>query len=407
MLSREENELLTSVGPGTPMGETLRRYWIPALMADEIPEPDCPPVRVRLLGEDLVAFRDSAGRVGLLDEFCAHRGASLVYARNEECGLRCIYHGWKFDVTGLVVDTPNEAGARSWEGKLRITAYPTHEACGVVWTYMGPPERMPPFPEFPWNVRRHVHAKKVLLECNFLQSIEGGIDSSHLSFLHRTGIRADPGNLATRDVAPRLELQDMPYGFRYAAIREAGEGEQYVRITPFIMPWYTIVPFPAEQTQAAHAWVPIDDEHNWVFTFNWTHEDRPLPPEQWTHPYELDGRFTKRRTRANQHLQDRRAMAVNSWSGIPLIPDQDAAVQESMKPIVDRSREHLGHADLAVIHMRALMLASMRAVQEGKDPVGIGGEFPAREICCCNCVVPAGASWRELGLPTSAPAPRG
>lgn len=399
MLTREENELLTRVGPGTAMGEVLRRYWIPALIADEVAEPDGPPVRVKLLGEELVAFRDTSGRVGLLEEFCAHRGASLLYGRNEECGLRCIYHGWKYDVNGTVLETPNEAGARSYEGKLKITAYPTHEACGVVWAYMGPPDRMPPFPDFPWNVRQKTHAKKVRLECSYLQSIEGGIDSSHVSFLHRSGIAPDPGALITRDLAPRLELQDMPYGFRYGALRSAEAGQQYVRITPFIMPWYTIVPFVRDQTQAAHGWVPIDDEHNWAFTFNYTHEDGPLPPEKWTHPYEMADRFTKRRTRANNHLQDRAAMKVDSWSGIPLIPDQDAGIQETMKPIVDRGREHLGHADLAVVHMRALMLASIRAVREGRDPVGIGGDFPADEICCVVEVVPGDKPWRELGLP--------
>jgi phenylpropionate dioxygenase-like ring-hydroxylating dioxygenase large terminal subunit len=401
MLTKDENELLTRVGPGTPMGDVLRRYWIPALLADEV-EAEGPPVRVKLLGEELVAFRDTQGRVGLLDEFCTHRGASLVYARNEDCGLRCIYHGWKYDVSGTVLETPNEAGARPFEGRLKLTAYPTHEACGVVWAYMGPPERMPAFPEFPWNVKTNVHAKKVLLDCNYLQSIEGGVDSSHVTFLHRSGITVNHGDIIMRDLAPRFELQDMPYGFRYAALRQAGDGQQYVRITPFIMPWYTIVPFQKEMTQAAHGWVPIDDEHNWAFTFNFTIEDGPLPPEKWTHLYEMGGRFTKARTRANNHLQDRAAMKVDSWAGIPLIPDQDAGIQESMKPIFDRTREHLGRADLAVVHMRATMLESIKAVQRGGDPIGIRGEFPASEIQCVVEVHPADVDWRSLGLPKEA-----
>src|SRR6266540_1483698 len=178
MLTKDDNELLTRVGPDTPMGEVLRRYWIPALIADEV-EADGPPVRVKLLGEELVAFRDTDGNVGLLDEFCTHRGASLVYARNEEC-------------------------ARPYEGRLQTRAYPTHEACGVVWAYMGPSERMPAFPSFPWNVKQNVHAKKVLLDCNFLQSVEGGIDSSHVSFLHRSTIAVNHGELIMRDLAPRL-----------------------------------------------------------------------------------------------------------------------------------------------------------------------------------------------------------
>jgi hypothetical protein len=261
---------------------------------------------------------------------------------------------------------------------------------------------MPPFPEFPWNVRKNTHAKKVMLDCSYLQSVEGGIDSSHVSFLHRSGIAPDPRQLITRDLAPSLEIQDMPYGFRYGALRTADEGRQYVRITPFIMPWYTIVPFIRDMTQAAHAWVPIDDEHTWAFTFNYTFDDaEPLPPEKWTHPYELAERFKKRRKRANNHLQDRSAMRADSWSGIKEIPDQDAGIQESMRPIVDRTREHLGRADFAVAHMRALMLQSVKAVQEGGDPVGIGGDFPASEICCINEVVRASKPWRELGLPAT------
>jgi len=405
MLSKEENELLTHVGPGTAMGEVLRRYWTPALMSDEISEPDGNPVRVRLFGDDLVAFRDSNGKVGLLHEFCAHRGASLLYARNEDCGLTCIYHGWKYDVAGTVLDTPNESGARPYEGKLKLTSYPTHEACGVVWAYLGPRDRMPAFPRFPWNVKKHTHAKRVLLDCNYLQSVEGGIDSSHVSFLHRFGVNADRNALITKDVAPRLELQDMPFGFRYGALRQADGGQQYVRITPFIMPWYTIVPFVKEQTQAAHAWVPIDDEHCWAFTFNYTFaDDEELTPEKWTHQYEMESRFTKQRTRANQHLQDRAGMKVDSWSGITLIPDQDAAIQESMRTVVDRSQEHLGRADLAIVHMRAIMLDSVKAVQEGRDPVGIRHDFPEPEIRCIVEVHPAAKSWRELGLP-AAPAP--
>ncbi|MEA2639100.1 MAG: phthalate 4,5-dioxygenase [Chloroflexota bacterium] len=405
MLTREENEQLTGVGPGTPMGEVLRRYWIPIVISDEVAEPGCDPVRVKLLGEELIAFRDRTGRVGLIDEFCPHRGASLYYAQVADCGLQCVYHGWKFDATGTTLETPNESGVRMWEGKKLIAAYPTHEACGVVWAYMGPPDRMPAFPNFPWNVKQHVHAKKVLLECNYLQSIEGGIDSSHLSWLHQSNVNLRPDNLATRDQAPRIEFQDMPYGFRYGAIRNAGDGDQYVRITPFIMPWYTIVPFVADQTQAAHAWVPIDDEHNWAFTFNWTHADEPLPPEKWTHPYDLVDRFHKQRTRENRHLQDREVMRNGDWTGIPSIPDQDAGIQESMKPIFDRSREHLGGADLAIIHARAQMLASIKALAEGRDPVGIGMDFPADQIQCVVQVVPGDTPWRELGLPTGVAAP--
>src|SRR5579871_232641 len=251
MVSKEENDLLTQVGPGTPLGEALRRYWIPFLLPDEVGEPDGDPVRVRLLGENLVAFRDTEGRIGLLDEFCAHRGASLFYGRNERSGLCCIYHGWKYDSAGTVLETPNEPLPRVYEGKLKLRAYPTREAGGAVWAYLGPPAHMPPFPAFPWNTRRHVRAKKVWLDCNYLQSIEGGVDSSHVSILHRASVAVSQGQLVTRDSAPRIDMQDMPYGFRYAALREADDGQVYVRITPFMMPWYTIVPIPSDLTQAA------------------------------------------------------------------------------------------------------------------------------------------------------------
>ena len=181
MLSREENELVTRVGEGTPMGNTLRRYWIPALLSREIAEPDGPPTRVRLLGEDLVAFRDSEGRIGLLDELCPHRRASLFFGRNEDCGLRCVYHGWKFDVSGACIDMMNEPEENDFRHKVRLTAYPTAELGGIIWAYLGPVEHMPPLPKFAWTQapESHRHVTKVIQECNWLQGLEGGIDTSH------------------------------------------------------------------------------------------------------------------------------------------------------------------------------------------------------------------------------------
>src|SRR5579885_1952307 len=176
MLSQEENELITRVGPGTPMGAALRRYWLPALLVEELPAPDCPPVRVRLLGEDLVAFRDSMGQLGLLGAHCPHRGASLFFGRNEECGLRCVYHGWKFDVAGACVDMPSEPEESTFKERVRATAYPCVERGGVVWTYMGPPALQPPLPELEWALlpEPQRYASKRLQECNWLQAMEGG-----------------------------------------------------------------------------------------------------------------------------------------------------------------------------------------------------------------------------------------
>ena len=184
MLSKEDNELLTQVNPGTPMGNLIRRYWVPALLSEEVPQPDCPPVRVRMLGEELVAFRDSEGRIGLLGERCAHRGTSLFYGRNEDCGLRCIYHGWKYGVDGHVLDMPAEPGDSDFKKKLRHTAYPTHEAGGVIYAYLGPRDKMPLFPNYEWTQvpLDQTYVTKCLLECNYLQGLEGECDSSHLSF---------------------------------------------------------------------------------------------------------------------------------------------------------------------------------------------------------------------------------
>jgi len=186
MLSREENELLTRTDQGTPAGNYFRRFWLPALLPSDLPAPDCPPVRVRLLGEDLIAFRDSNGKVGLVEESCPHRRASLFFGRNEECGLRCVYHGWKFGVDGTCMDMPNEPDEYRFQNKVRITAYPTREYGGMIWTYMGDPEQEPELPKLEWArvPESHRHVSKRLQETNYLQAIEGGIDSSHSNFLH-------------------------------------------------------------------------------------------------------------------------------------------------------------------------------------------------------------------------------
>ncbi|MBV8089314.1 MAG: Rieske 2Fe-2S domain-containing protein, partial [Alphaproteobacteria bacterium] len=270
MLTREDNELVTRTGPGTPMGNVLRRYWIPAFLARELPEPDCPPVRVRLLGEKLVGFRDSQGRVGLVDEFCPHRRASLWFGRNEESGLRCVYHGWKFDVDGNCVDQMNEP--EPFCQKVRLTTYPTVEIGGLIWAYMGPREKMPPPPAFEWTQvpETHRHVSKVWEECNWLQALEGGIDTSHAPILHRT-ITANttrPGipvqGPFVRGKAPTLEVDVTDYGYRYVGIRPLDEDKTYVRSYHFVMPFTQIRPQQisrgpgGDRTNiAGHIWVPI------------------------------------------------------------------------------------------------------------------------------------------------------
>ncbi|ETX08861.1 MAG: hypothetical protein ETSY2_02930 [Candidatus Entotheonella gemina] len=238
MLSVQENERLTRTGPGTPMGETLRRYWIPALLAWELPAPDCPPVQLQLLGERLVAFRDTQGSIGLLDELCPHRRASLWLGRNEDCGLRCVYHGWKFDVEGNCVDQMNEP--ESFQDKIHLTSYPTVELGGVIWAYMGPRELQPPLPKFAWTQvpDTHRHISKVIQECNWLQALEGGIDTSHAQILHRYFIDGiGPTGAGARGGAPKVEADVTDYGYRYAGVYPRGDEGKFVRTYHYVMPF--------------------------------------------------------------------------------------------------------------------------------------------------------------------------
>ncbi|HEY7066826.1 MAG TPA: Rieske 2Fe-2S domain-containing protein [Chloroflexota bacterium] len=387
MLSREENELLTQVGPGTPMGALMRCYWLPALLAEELPEPDCRPVRVRLLGEDLVAFRDSEGCVGLIGAHCPHRGASLYFGRNEECGLRCVYHGWKFDVTGQCVDMPSEPPESSFKQKLRATAYPCAERGGMIWAYLGPAERTPEMPRLEWMLvppeYRYVH--KRFQACNYLQNVEGEVDSSHVSFLHRR-LAPDgqlaPGsgqNLLARatDGAPVFMVQETDYGLAIGA-RRNWEGDQYYwRVTQFLMPTYTMIPSEAGAPISFTAAVPVDDTRTAGYTVSWR-PDRPLTEEDvariesWTGIYsEVDPRtYEPLATRANDYRLDRDKQRRESFTGITGIRDQDLAVQEDQfgGPIADRPREHLGASDTAVIAMRQRLLRTVRALQQGQGP---------------------------------------
>jgi len=324
MLSREENEIVTRVGPGTPMGDTLRRYWVPALLASEIPGPDCAPTRVRLLGEDLVAFRDSEGRIGLLDELCPHRLASLYFGRNEECGLRCVYHGWKFDVEGACIDQMNEPEENDFKHKVHIKAYPTAELGGLIWAYLGPPEKMPPAPKFAWT--------KVIQESNWLQGLEGGLDTSHAPIMHRalteTTTRGGfkPSSPFVRGKAPKLVVDLTDYGYQYSGIRPLGDTELHIRSYHFILPFHQIRPSKSETgapLDAGHIWVPMDDENTMVF--NWiflkddgalTEDDRlerslgngPLHVDQTT--------FRSYANKSNNYLLDRDVQRSETFTGI-------------------------------------------------------------------------------------------
>lgn len=423
MLTRAENELLCRVGPQTPMGRMLRRYWIPAVRSDDLVA-DGAPRRVRVLGEDLVAFRDTRGTVGLLDESCPHRGASLVLARNEECGLRCLYHGWKVDVTGRILETPPEPDEVGFKDRIRAIAYPTYEAGGFVWAYLGPPGTEPRRPDLPFTHAPAAHRIVMTAreECNFIQCIEGVIDSAHSNYLHSKAIRPAVGmeisvfkskddvdlDRPSNDGAPRLEAQNTAYGFRYAAIRiptRDPDRTRYVRVTLFAAPFHAFIPAP-DGWGFMQMFVPIDDEHT-MFHFI-RHADEPLDDATrerhlaWSGTrvgIDVDAEYRKIRTKANNWLQDREAMRRGeSFSGISGVNNEDFVVQESMGPIYDRRKEHLGTSDVAVIRMRRLMLDAVRAFDErGEPPLGLHEPFDYAQLRAEEKTIPLGVPWQTIG----------
>jgi phthalate 4,5-dioxygenase oxygenase subunit len=419
MLSKELNELLTHVGPGTPMGNLLRRYWMPSLLSSEVPGPDSDPVRVRLMGEDLIAFRDTNGRVGLVQNNCPHRGASLFFGRNEESGLRCVYHGWKFDVDGACVDMPNEPAESDFKHKVHATAYPTHESGAIVWTYMGPPEKQLQFRNFGTDNLSpdQWRASKTLSYCNFVQAMEGNLDTAHISFLHRSlddGSLNDDGTdrpgYSTQDVstrikaqnrAPRVEVEDTPYGFRYAGIRDTPNGYQQIRMTLFAMPVMTFVsaiPFGG----SCGMFVPIDDHNCWRIqvrvhpTEGSSGRGYVLPMPGGRPTGRLSGRQVRLVEPDNDYLIDRGLQRGTTYTGIPGIQEQDLAVTESMGPIYDRSQERLGTTDRAIIRMRQLLIQAAQDLERGIEPPGLDPAFDYTRLRSTEKIIGAGEDWRKL-----------
>ena len=411
MLKPEQNELLTRTGPGTVMGNLFRHYWIPALLAEELPEPDCPPVRVELLSERLIGFRDSEGKLGLIDEFCAHRGVSLWFGRNEECGLRCPYHGWKYDVTGQCVDVPSEAVESGYAQKIKLKSYPLVERGGVLWTYMGPPETQPPLPEYEFATvpPSQTYMSKRLQECNYLQAMEGGIDSSHVSFLHRGALNQDPlfkgakGNQYNlNDAQPKFEVVESEGGLLIAARRKAEEGNYYWRITQWLMPFFTVIPPRADHPMHGHFWVPIDDFNCWAWSYDY-HPTRPLSPSELqamkdgygVHVKYVPGTYRPLQNKDNDYLIDRRAQKEGrSFSGVDGFSMQDASVQESMGPIQDRTRENLVSTDNGIIMARhRLMRAAKALAQKGVEPPG--REPESQHVRSASVVLPPDVAFAE------------
>ena len=388
MMSQEQNDALTRTGQGTLMGELFRRYWIPALHDWELPEPDCAPVRVKLMGESLIAFRDTQNRIGLIDEFCAHRGVSLWFGRNEESGLRCPYHGWKFDVTGQCVDLPSEGENGPMKKRIKLTSYPCIEQGGVIWTYMGPPELKPAPPGLEWaNVtaeRRYI--SKRFQECNYLQAMEGGIDSSHVTFLHSGALKSDPLFKGTKgnqyneqDKMPHFDVVEFEGGLLIGARRNADHGKFYWRITPWIAPFYTIIPPRGSYPLGAHAWVPIDDHNCWSWSINY-HPSRDLSADErkamedgkGIHVKNIPGTFITLQNKSNNYMMDRSAQkAGTQYSGVDGIGMQDASLQESMGPIQNRAKENLCPTDRGIAMARRMLLEAAQANREGKPVIGL------------------------------------
>jgi phthalate 4,5-dioxygenase oxygenase subunit len=392
VLSAADNETITRVGPGTPMGEVFRCFWLPVLASGDLPERDGPPVRLRILGEDLVGFRDTNGAVGLLQAACPHRRAKLFWGRNEECGLRCAYHGWKFDVTGACVDMPSEPADGTFKDRIRARSYPAVERAGLIWAYMGTKAPAPEFPRFDFlDPACEATGRSWFQRSNWLQSLEGDIDTAHVSFLHRP-LDPDAGppppqfikgfsRYVAKDTAPYLAVKETPYGFLYGGRRTVGEGEYYWRFSHWIAPGGAQVP-GTPKYRGMRFLTPIDDCHSVSCSLSWhdpevatddaliriVGDTSPLVPYTLPDGYIIDVRKLERGPE-NDYLIDRQVQKTTTFSGIPGGPrDQDRAVTETMEPILDRSGEHLGTTDVAIIALRRRLLAMAHDLERGVEP---------------------------------------
>ena len=381
-MDKDTADRLVYTGPGTPMGELLRRYWVPALLSSEIAEPDGPQVRVQLLGEKLLAFRDTRGKVGVIDEFCSHRGVSLFFGRNEENGIRCAYHGLKFDTEGTCVEVPS---APQVCDRMRIKAYPAVERAGMVWIYMGAKGPEPALPDLEWCTLppERVYVSKRLQECNWLQAMEGGIDTSHVSYTHRFEVDVDPMHRGTKandyikaDGNVIFEIEKTDVGLTLFGRRNGEPDSYYWRITQWLFPWFTLIPPFGHHALAGHVWVPIDDHSCWAWSMNW-HPERALNDEELAqmragagiHVAYEEGTFRPRANKDNDYLIDRRAQREKrSYSGVAGISVQDASLQESMGAIQDRTQEKLLPTDRGIVMARRMLHEATLALEKGVEP---------------------------------------
>ena len=391
MLSAADNTLLTRTGPGTPMGEYFRRFWQPVALSREIAEPDSAPIRIKVLGEELLAFRDTQGRVGLIESKCAHRGADLFFGRNEDCGIRCIYHGWKYDADGHCVEMPNVPAGSAYHGKITIKAYPTREFGDLVWAYLGPREHLPAEVsqlEFGSVPAAHRYVTKRLQQCNWAQSMEGALDTAHFSFLHMPAPALAKNDTMTaaadesrirwlrNDPLPKFQIIDHEVGFVIGGSRKADGDDLYWRITQFMLPAHSITPsaMPGE-TLYGYTWIPIDDESCWIYVYAW-HPERALQDDEraryakggFGQFAELGPDYVPLRNRNNDYLINRDEQKHRSFTGVRGIAEQDAMAQDSQGLILDRTREHLSPTDVGVVRFRRVMLESAKALRDGREP---------------------------------------
>ena len=418
MLSHTDNELLCRIEGDAPMGQLMRRHWIPACMSEEVSEPDGAPVRVHLLGEKLVAFRDTKGRLGIVDEHCPHRRASLALGRNEYFGLRCLYHGWKIDVEGNIVDKPSEPHACEAGPANRTKAYPCREAGGFVWVWMGPPEDMREFEPPAWAPTPDIRTSivKMHVGCNWAQVLEGAIDSAHSSSLHSTdmvpaavasaGATSSEWLRPSTDKAPRLQLQRTEFGFRYVAIRRPIADESthdYLRITLFVAPFTVLIP-PNDRYNLSILNIPQDDTNTMFYFIAWSDKEG-IDQNEWRRfcgaqvGIDLDANFHRIRTYANNYMQDRNVMKAGSHTGIVGIPNQDIAMWETMGPIADRSHERLGASDVAIVQFRRIMVDAARKLREGGPAIGTSAQRIAHvKLRSFEGIVPKSTRWTTLGV---------
>ena len=410
MLTAAENDLITRVGAQTPMRALLSRYWFPVLKSEEL-EAGGAPQRVRIFGENYAAFRADDGRVGVLDEGCPHRRASLLLARNADCALTCLFHGWKIDVSGTVVDAPSEGASRErFAAKVKVRHYATREAGGLIWAFFGEgePTQFPAF-EFLSLPPSHVTILKIPVDCNWVQGVEGLIDSSHVGHLHGSTLdtvylRNDGGAALTKklfmaDLAPQYEVHRTEYGLQAAAVRRVGEGQRFVRVSEFAMPSWTFIPQPEDEDCLMMGQVPVDDTHTiqWYIMYNFEHPiDKTGVGHGFQSMLDYDGEnFHRNASPENLWTQDRARMRDGHLTGFRNILYEDLAIIESMGPIADRTREYLGGADAAITRFRRILIESARAAAGGKTPGGLDQTLPYDRIRARQAVYPETQSWRD------------